>query len=155
MNKLIDQSTQKVTKLITELRPEILDNLGLLPALEWQVEDLREHRGISCRFHSTVKELALKDELSTAIFRIFQEALTNVARHSKATEVDISLEKINDYLRLRIIDNGIGLSEDQLKDSERFGLIGMKERAKVFGGSVEIEGKKEKGTRVEVRIPIS
>ena len=155
MTSLIDSTIKKVRKLITELRPEVLDNLGLLAALQWQAEEFQTRTGIDCIFKSDFDEIDLDRDRSTALFRIFQEALTNITRHAKATRVKINVTKSEKNLVLKISDNGIGIPKDKIESPDTFGLLGIKERAVVFGGDFEIKGVKGKGTIVNVKIPIT
>jgi PAS domain S-box-containing protein len=154
MGQVIDQTVHTVRRISTELRPRILDDFGLVAALEWQAEEFSKKTGIACRFGVKGRSLALKPDLSIAVFRIFQEALTNVARHSGATRVEASVQKKAGDLLLRVRDNGRGISEDEALRSKSLGLVGMRERALLFGGAVSIEGKKGKGTTVILRLPI-
>jgi hypothetical protein len=130
-----------------------LDDFGLVAALEWQAQEFATKTGIPCRFRSTVRKLNLKADRSIAVFRIFQEALTNVARHSQATRVEASLKKDAMDLVLTIRDNGRGISEQEIAHSQSLGLVGMRERALIFGGAVAIQGKEGKGTSVVLRLP--
>lgn len=154
--KLIDNSVESVQKISSQLRPGILDELGLIAAMEWQIDEFTKLTSIN----STVVilpdyELNLDAQKSNAIFRIFQEALTNVARHSGADKIKVSLTTDKAKLLLEISDNGKGISQNQIKDYHSLGIHGMKERAMVFGGSVYLEGIEGKGTTVRVEIPIS
>jgi PAS domain S-box-containing protein len=153
-SKLIDQSVESVQRISAKLRPGILDELGLIPAIEWQSQNFAEQTGIICDYTLPVDELKLDQEKSTAIFRIFQEALTNVARHADAKKISVLLRKIGDSLILEITDNGRGIRESQIKDSNSLGLLGMKERALVLGGSVSINGVAGQGTNVKVEMPL-
>ncbi len=152
MKALIDNTIKKVRKLITELRPEVLDNLGLEAALHWQIEEFTKRTGIA---HSIdVKEVTLEKHKAIAVFRIFQEALTNIARHAKAKNVDIQMTLKNHSYLLKIKDDGIGFPEDILEHSNTFGLLGMKERALIFGGEVIVHSKPNRGTTIKINIPI-
>jgi PAS domain S-box-containing protein len=150
--KLVDDAIETVHQIVRELRPGVLDHLGLRAALEWQVQEFQERTKIECRFESDLDELNLDPERSTAVFRILQETLTNVARHAHATLVDASLHKNGNHLTLEVRDNGVGISD--VPDINRFGILGMRERAYVFGGDVMIHGSPGQGTLVTVRIPV-
>jgi PAS domain S-box-containing protein len=150
---VIDRAIGIIREILSELRPELLDQLGIVPTLEWEVERFQRHSGISCTFNSEVEELALGEKKSIALYRIFQEAVTNVARHAKATRVEVSLRKEGTYLVLEIKDDGIGVSADAEHKPRSFGLIGMRERAILLGGTLEIGGVDGKGTTILVRIP--
>ena len=154
LSDMIDASVESVQKISAKLRPGILDELGLIAAIEWQTEEFEKLTNIKCSLVLPKEELVLEKDKSTAIFRIFQEALTNIARHSKATKAQISLLNHQSNIILEIQDNGKGISQDQIKDFKSLGIHGMKERAMVFGGQVNIEGIASKGTIVKVEIPI-
>lgn len=152
---LIDDSVESVQKISTKLRPGILDELGLNAAIEWQAEEFQKLTAINCSITLPKDELNLDASKSTAVFRIFQEALTNIARHSGANKVSVSLMKHHSSVNLEIKDNGKGITADQIKDFKSLGIHGMKERAIVFGGEVTIEGIPGKGTIVKVQIPFT
>ncbi len=155
INELLDQTSHKLSQLITELRPEIIDNLGLLPAIEWQVKEFQKRTGINCQLKLSVKNLKFNNEYSTAIYRIVQESLTNVLRHSQANKVKINIRQSNEFLKIEIKDNGIGIGQQQIDAMNSFGLVGMKERAIILGGELQISGKPGHGTTLIVSIPIS
>jgi PAS domain S-box-containing protein len=154
MNKLIDDTIRTVKRISAELRPGILDDLGLVAAIEWQSDEFRDRTGISCRVTVLPSDLSVEKDRSTAIFRIFQETLTNVARHAQATKVTVALKKDAGSLMLKVMDNGAGITEDKVHDSRSFGLIGMRERVHPWGGLVNIKGTPGKGTTVEVKVPL-
>lgn len=141
-------------KLSTELRPSVLDDLGLIPAIEWQANEFSARTGIICTFTSSGENLDLIQEQYTALFRICQESLTNVARHANATEVTINLKESEGILILEINDNGKGIKNNDIINPKSFGLLGIKERAISLGGDVTIIGNPDKGTKVIVRIPL-
>lgn len=153
MGRLIDHTVRSVRRLSTELRPRILDDFGLVAALEWQAQEFGNKTGIPCRFRSSLRETDLDPDRSVAIFRIFQETLTNVARHSGATKVESSLEKVGKGVRLTIRDNGRGISEEEISRTKSLGLVGMRERALLFGWELTIRGKPGKGSTVTLKIP--
>ncbi len=155
VSKMIDDTVEKVQRITAKLRPDILDELGLIPAIEWQAQEFQDVTGISCSFTLPRSELDLEEDKSTAIFRIFQEALTNIARHSKAKLISISIQEKAENLILKIKDNGVGIAQEQTKDFKSLGIIGMKERALILGGEVTIEGTPGKGTEVRVQIPLN
>jgi PAS domain S-box-containing protein len=152
--KLVDDAIQTLHEIVRELRPGVLDHLGLRAALEWQMQEFQERAKIECQFISDLDELEPDPQRSTAVFRILQEVLTNVARHAQATRVQASLRKQANDLILEVRDNGKGISEAQVHNVGRFGLLGMRERAHVFGGDVVIRGSPGEGTVVTVRIPV-
>jgi signal transduction histidine kinase len=155
MFKLIDVLLQTLHAVSSELRPLILDDFGLESAIEWQAEEFQNRMGVRCRVHSSIADLDLTKDQSTAIFRIFQETLTNIMRHSGATEVDIRLEMNEDTLILEVADNGRGITETEISNSQSFGLLGIRERLYPWNGQVDFIGHPNKGTRVIVRVPIS
>lgn len=132
----------------------ILDSLGLPAAVEWQTEDFARRTGIQCRATSAGGETALARDRATAIFRILQESLTNVARHSRATAVEVEFSEAAGLATLIVRDNGQGISRAQREDLHSIGLLGMRERAAAFDGSVEISGSPGRGTTVVVRLPV-
>lgn len=152
--KLVDDAIQTMHGIVRELRPEVLDHLGLHAALEWQVQEFQSRTKIDCQYHSEIGEIDLDAERSTAVFRILQETLTNVARHADATEVEVNVRQTDGQLVLTVQDNGKGISPEQLENTTRFGILGMRERAHAFGGEVTIEGVPDQGTLVTARIPL-
>ncbi|HLA28981.1 MAG TPA: PAS domain-containing sensor histidine kinase [Syntrophales bacterium] len=152
MIKVIDATTNTVRRIAMELRPGILDDLGLVAALEWQLKDFEKRNCIRCEFFPPVEDISLDDDLSTALFRIFQEALTNVARHSGATEVRISLREDADSSVLEVEDNGKGIEKEKTMSKKSLGILGMRERALMFGGRFTVTGTSGRGTKVTVEI---
>jgi signal transduction histidine kinase len=155
MQERIAGTIKHVRSLITELRPEVLDTLGLVPALEWQLEEFHNRTGLAYEFNAEVEELHLAKEHALAVFRIFQESLTNIARHAEASQVKAKIEKRDHALWIEIADNGKGISPEALNATGKFGLLGMRERALVFGGEVSITGAPGHGTTVKVKAPLS
>ncbi len=151
--KLVDETIQSVRRISTELRPGILDDLGLAAAVEWAAEEFEARTATRCRLNLPQEDIAVDQELATAIFRIFQETLTNVARHANASEVHVRLANENGDLILEVHDNGRGIGEEQLSAGRSLGILGMRERALLLGGELVITGAPEKGTTVKVRIP--
>jgi len=155
MGAVLDGTAGLVRKLCTELRPGILDDLGLVAAIEWQAREFEKRTGIACCTKLELGDLAVGPESSTALFRIFQEILTNTARHAQASHVEVSLESDNGIVRLEVKDNGRGISDREKLGSKSLGLLGMRERVRILGGSVDIQGRSGKGTTVTVRVPLS
>jgi len=153
MGKLIDSSVQTVRKIATGLRPEMLDDMGLIAAVGWQSKEFQKRTGIRCRT-KLPPETKLDLDLSTTAFRIFQEILTNVARHARATRVDIELALTPEELRLQVQDNGVGIADADRTGRKSLGLLGMQERALLFGGEVSITGAPGHGTQVNVILPL-
>jgi PAS domain S-box-containing protein len=154
MSSLIDTTIQTVRRMATELRPVVLDSLGLIPAIEWQAEEFEKRAGITCEVTITGGDIEIDRDRSTALFRILQETLTNVARHSGATSVRVAFQHDARTLWLSIRDNGRGITEQQLQDNTSFGLLGMRERVLLYGGDLVIEGKPGEGTSVSVSMPL-
>jgi signal transduction histidine kinase len=150
---LVDESIGVVRRIATELRPGILDDLGLVAAIEWAGEDFQARTGTTCRLDLPREDIAVDPECATAIFRILQETLTNVARHADASEVGVRLAKADGELSLEVHDNGKGIPEDKLSNGESLGILGMRERAMLLGGELTISCPPGKGTTVRVRIP--
>ncbi len=142
-----------VQRISTELRPGILDDLGLIPAIEWQAQEFEDRTNIKCEITTDCEDIDLDQDRSTSLFRIFQEALTNVARHANATKIKVSLKERPGKLLLKIEDNGRGIAEEQISDPKSFGLIGMRERIYPWEGEVQIEGFSNKGTTLTVILP--
>ncbi|MBV9190551.1 MAG: response regulator [Betaproteobacteria bacterium] len=153
MCKLIDTTVQTVRKIATGLRPEMLDDMGLIAAVGWQAKEFQKRTGIRCRA-KLPPEVKIDIDISTTMFRIFQEILTNVARHSRATRVDIELTLSEERVALEVVDNGVGIGDEDVTGKKSLGLLGMHERALLFGGEVKITGTPGHGTRVSVSIPM-
>jgi signal transduction histidine kinase len=153
MGKLIDSTVQTVRKISTGLRPEVLDEMGLLAAIGWQAKEFQKRTGIRCRLNLPAEIGPVEADLSTTVFRVFQEILTNVARHSRATRVDVDLKNGGGKLVLQVADNGIGIAQQEGTGRKSLGLLGMQERALRVGGEVNIGSQPGHGTRVVVSIP--
>lgn len=156
MSGLLDQTVQTVRRISTELRPAVLDSLGLAAAIEWQAQDFERRTDIRCVFRSTLEEETIPREVATAAFRILQETLTNVARHAEAgwVAVNLSLED-KALLALDVTDDGKGISKEASSSPKSIGLAGMRERALLLGGNVQVEGRSGQGTTVRLRLPVS
>lgn len=154
MSELLDMTIQSTQRISAELRPGLLDDLGLIPAIEWQIQDFQSRTAIRCSMKINVAEVELDPDCSTAIFRVFQEALINIARHAQATWVKIGLTKREEELELRIRDNGIGIGRDKIYSPDSLGLIGMRERLRFFNGELKMAGRPKKGTDLKIRIPL-
>lgn len=151
MREVLERTSNVVRQLATQLRPVAL-NLGLVPALEWLVGDFRERSGVACHLDAA-GEVAMDDACATGIFRIVQESLTNVARHARASRVDVVLERHSGALELAVCDDGAGFDPEAV-GSGSFGLLGIVERARNLGGTVAIDSAPGRGTRVAIRIPL-
>ena len=152
LESLVDRTIESAHRIASDLRPSILD-LGIIAALEWQSKEFEKQVGIPCRFSSTTKEIELQADQATAIFRIFQEALTNIAKHAKATQVNVNFTLTEDNLNLEIIDNGKGIETAERLKSNSFGIRSMTERANSFGGKLNITQTKGGGSTVSINIP--
>jgi PAS domain S-box-containing protein len=151
----VDKTIQAMKRVCTELRPGILDHLGLAAALEWQAEEFQKRTGIKCEVVCDPEDTEVDPDLATPLFRIFQESLTNIVKHAKAAEVKASLTQTRNSIILEITDNGIGITEEELSKPNSFGLLGMRERVYPWGGKVTVSRAKNKGTTVEVIIPVT
>ncbi len=151
--KLADETIQTVRRISTELRPGILDDLGLMAAVEWAAEEFQSRTGTNCRLDLPEDDIVIDRERATALFRILQETLTNVARHANATQVNVRLAKEEGSLILEVHDNGKGISKEELSAGRSLGILGMRERALLLGGRLAVSGAPDEGTTVEVRIP--
>lgn len=158
-NALIDQMIGVVRRISTDLRPSVLDDLGLIAALEWQLSEFTSRTEISHEFAATIEYVDMEEDTAIAVFRIFQEALTNVMRHSRATKVAVVLREDerslfgDENLVLEIRDNGRGITEEEILNPESLGLLGMKERVLAFGGEISIRCEPGGGTTVVLKIP--
>ena len=153
-SRLVDDMIVTLRRIASELRPRTLDDLGLTAALESQAQEFEARTGIHCRVALPEEPLTLDDERSTAIFRIFQESLTNVARHAHATRVEARLERKADQLIFQVRDNGRGFDPAEAKARKSLGLVGMQERALMLNGELQVEGVPGAGTTMTLRIPL-
>lgn len=151
MLALTDTAIAAVRRIATELRPVVLDELGLAPAVEWQAQQFQERTDIRCRV--SLGAVDLRGEPATALFRILQEALTNVFRHAQATEVQVALREEAGVVVLEVIDNGKGISDPVPGNGRSLGVVGMRERAAIQGGWLQVGRFPGGGTRVVARLP--
>lgn len=151
---LMDSAADAVSKISTELRPGIIDDLGLCAACEWQSKEFEKRTGVICTFESELGDFDMDSNNSLAMFRILQESLTNIARHSSATRVIINLSLDRNNVLLKVKDNGVGISSDDLENEYSYGIIGMRERAFHCGGETNIIRDGNSGTTVLVKIPL-
>jgi signal transduction histidine kinase len=149
---LVESAAKSTKRMCTDLRPSILDHFGIGAAIEWQAEDFQTAMGIECKVTVDPQDLVLDEERSIALFRIFQEALTNVLKHANATKIAVSLKEEEERILLEVSDNGKGISKDDISKPHSFGLLGMRERVYPWRGNVSIS-KPYGGTRIEVSIP--
>lgn len=155
IEKLIEKLIKSVQDISTELRPDVLDHLGLVPALEWHLQEFERRFDINTELDKLNDKIEIDDDKKVGVFRIFQEALTNIARHSKATSVKVLLSEYENNFDMKITDNGIGVSEETLDDVASIGIIGMKERVHLLGGSISFKQNGKGGTIVHVTVPLN
>ena len=154
MLKLIDDTIRSVRRMAFELRPGMLDDLGLSAAVEWQAQEFQARTGIEFDLDLPDENIVLDNERSTAFFRIFQETLTNIARHAQATRVTVSLTHSDHELVLKVVDNGRGFENGVITEKKSLGLLGMKERALILGGAFELLSAPGQGTSLTIRVPL-
>jgi len=154
MTGLIETTISTVRRIASELRPGVLDDLGLVAAIEWQIEQFQSRSGLKVHWTNNTSEIDLSRERATAVFRILQEILTNVLRHARAANLYVKLRRSKQFFELEVKDDGQGITESQRMNTQSLGLLGMKERALLVGGEVRITGKEGGGTTVVVRVPL-
>lgn len=152
---IIDSSVESVQRICEKLRPGILDELGLSAAIEWQTKEFSKSTKIDCIVELPNEEIVLESEKRIAVFRIYQEALTNSARHSNASKINITMKLEDDKLILSIKDNGKGITQNQVNNPRSLGILGMRERALILGGNLNIKSTMGSGTLVNLELPIS
>jgi PAS domain S-box-containing protein len=152
-NALGDSMLECVQKISRDLRPSLLDNLGLAAALQFEARQFANRTGIACEIAGMPENLAISPDRATHVFRIFQEILTNVARHAGATQVNVSLLREGDEVSLEVRDNGRGLKQGAIGDADSLGLLGMSERASLIGGRIRFRGIPDEGTTVNLTLP--
>ena len=152
---LVDNIIKSVRKIASELRPGILDDLGLEAALDWQSQEFERHNpDIKCLFYSSVQDVQIEKNIATGLYRIYQESLTNIARHAGATKVKAELTHIDDQLILTVADNGNGFNYEEVKNKKTLGLVGMKERALIIKGELTADSVPGKGTTITITVPL-
>lgn len=154
MRQTIDESIMTIRRISSELRPGILDELGLVPAIEWRAQEFQTRTGIECFSDLMTDDPPITPEQATAVFRILQEALTNILRHAHATRVEIVLETDNEQLVLQVHDNGTGIDQTIRSSVKSLGILGMEERATVVGGKLELKSEPQQGTTLILKIPL-
>jgi two-component system sensor histidine kinase UhpB len=153
ISALVNETIRTVQRLTSELRPPVIDDLGLEAAIEWYTNEFAQRNGIEV-FLNIDSPIAINPHASLIVFRIMQESLTNIARHSGANRVEIGLTQTNDAINLSIYDNGSGITEDELKSKKSFGIISMKERTASLGGTIDIYRKNDHGTVIKLILPL-
>ncbi|MBZ0154831.1 MAG: PAS domain S-box protein [Alphaproteobacteria bacterium] len=154
VTSFIDEVIENVHRVAMALRPSILDDLGLESALEWQLQEFRKRTNCHCSFRSSMGRAVVSKEATTALFRICQEALINIARHARAGRVEVEICRDRKNIVLTVRDNGCGIEKRKITDSRSLGLLGMRERAAILGGEVSITGTRGKGTSVIASFPV-
>ncbi len=155
MEALLETTVAATRRISADLRPLMLDDLGLQPALEWLVESFTEHTGVRCELAAGNGELDLPDLQATAVFRTVQESLTNIAKHARASRVEVSIEHRDSELAISVRDDGVGFSPQDSRKPNSYGLLGLRERAALLGGDARVTSAPGRGTHVEVRFPIA
>jgi PAS domain S-box-containing protein len=153
ISSTVVSTIQTVRRIMTDLRPSVLDEAGLIAAMEWQCRDFKARTGIHCRFLSKENELDLDHEATNAIFRLSQEMLTNAAKHSGASRVTIELKQGQRWVQLEVRDNGRGITEEEINNPVTAGLLGMRERVRLLNGEITFQGAHGRGTRIRVKLP--
>lgn len=151
---LLDEAIRSVRRVATDLRPSILDDMGLVAALEWQLREFAMRSNLDYTFNCNIDELSLEPDKTTAIFRLVQESLTNVARHAQATHVELGVSVAQGQLIVQIKDDGRGISPEEVRGAKSLGLVGMHERVHLIAGTLDISGAPGKGTTVTVAVPM-
>ena len=154
INTLADRTIEAVHRIAGDLRPSILD-FGIVAAIEWQSQEFERQMGIPCYFLSTEEEIELNADQATALFRVFQEALTNISKHAYATQVNVNLKRIKKKLTLNIADNGRGMEQSDRLKPQSFGIRGMMERVGSLGGKLSITTSPSAGCLISIQIPLS
>jgi signal transduction histidine kinase len=155
MVKLVEAAVAATRKIVTDLRPSILDDLGLAAALRWQASEHQKHTGTEVIVETPEPEVEIERDVALTLFRIFQEALTNVARHAKATRVAVELDATDAAYILQVRDNGVGMNQGDISKPESHGIRGIRERAQQLGGSLSVASQPARGTTLIVSIPRS
>jgi len=155
MEEMLEATVAATRRIAADLRPLMLDDLGLLPALEWLVESFTERTAVPCALAVDGEELDLPDLQATAVFRAVQESLTNIARHAQASRVDVAVERGDSQVTVRVRDDGVGFSLEDSRKPNSFGLLGLRERAALLGGEATVTSAPGRGTHVEVRFPVT
>ena len=155
MKRLVDTTVLSVRRLAQDLRPAMLDDLGVVPAIEHLLHEFSQRTGIVVGIDASTGDIEFREPLASAVYRMTQEALTNVARHARATEVRVTIQIKGDELTVSAWDNGVGISAAALQGGKSLGILGIKERARTLGGGADIRAAPEGGTVVEIRIPVT
>lgn len=154
LSELVNSAINTVRRIASDLRPGILDDIGLAAAIEWKAGDIQKRTGLVCNLFFEGEEVSIEQSKSVHVYRIFQESMTNVIRYSSATEVNINFGVINGVLMLKVSDNGRGIEQEEMNSPKSLGITGMKERASACGGQLVIKTEKGKGTTLITLIPV-
>jgi signal transduction histidine kinase len=154
MHAQLDATVAATRRISADLRPLMLDDLGLIPAAEWLAQTFSERSGIPCKLHIRPPDIELAEPQASALYRILQESLTNVARHAKASAVDVVIEQTDGVLKLSVKDNGMGFRPAEARAQKTYGLLGLRERTLLLGGEASVTSEPGRGTTVDVRIPL-
>jgi two-component system sensor kinase len=154
MKGIVDSTVVSVRRIAADLRPAMLDDLGLVPAIEHLLHEFSQRAGIVVGMDANAAEVEFRDPLATSVYRMIQEVLTNVARHARATEVRLAIRVNGDEMTVLARDNGVGIGAAQLSSGKSFGILGIKERARTLGGGADIYSPREGGTVVEIKVPV-
>jgi signal transduction histidine kinase len=152
---MLDETVKTVRRISSELRPSLLDDLGLNAAISWHLKEFKKRTGVDVDFKENDPDFELPNTIKTGLFRILQEALTNVARHAEATLVKVDLEQDKNSILLKIKDNGLGFEIRKHSGNKTLGILGMKERAAMMGGQYDISSASGQGTTITVKVPIN
>jgi PAS domain S-box-containing protein len=154
MKEVVDATVAAVRRIAADLRPVMIDDLGLVPAIEHLLHEFSQRTGILVSLDTQTEGIEFRDPVATAVYRMVQEALTNVARHAEASRVQVSLEPVGELLAVTVRDNGRGIDEEQLRKAKSYGVLGIRERAQTLGGNARVYRAREGGTIVEITIPM-
>jgi signal transduction histidine kinase len=153
MLRMLDGAVASTRRIAADLRPLVLDDLGLMPAIDWLVQNFQSRSGIVCKLEAD-EEIELGEPYATAVFRIVQESLVNVAKHSKADRVTVSIDAVEGGMRLKVQDNGVGFDPQVPRKHESLGLAGLRERAQLLKGTVVVHSKPGQGATIDAFIPV-
>jgi signal transduction histidine kinase len=155
LSKMTDEIIGQVRRISSELRPGVLDDLGLVPAIVWKAQDFAKRTEIKCKVRADIGDVKPSRAVCTTAYRVLEEALTNVARHAEAKRVDVELDVEDGHLVLGIRDDGKGIAKESLSDKKSLGILGIRERARRHGGSATLTPGTPHGTELVLRLPVT